>query len=223
MNDVSEILGLHGVAKYFPDGDVHALRSVDLRIDRGDYCTIMGKSGSGKSTLLNILGLIDLPTSGSYMVDGCDVTSMPQRAVDSLRAETFGFVFQAFHLVPYLTTEENVELGLSYRAPSRSTRKALVNAALDRVEISHRAASQVNNLSGGERQRVAIARALVREPAVLLADEPTGNLDERTAESILSLFDAINASGTTLVVVTHDEGTAQRSRRKFVMRDGVLQ
>lgn len=218
----SSVLELYGVTRHFEEGRVKAVHGVDLSVQSGDYCAIMGRSGSGKSTLLNILGLIDRPTGGTYLVEGNDIAAMRTAHVDSLRAETFGFVFQAFHLVPYLTTRENVELGLTYRAPTRAARAKMISTALDQVGVGHRASMEVSNLSGGERQRVAIARALVRNPAVLLADEPTGNLDEENASAILELFDQINAAGTTLLVVTHDVETADRAGRQLVMSDGLL-
>lgn len=216
------ILDLANITKDFEDGKITAIRNVALTLESGDYCAIMGRSGSGKSTLLNILGLIDTPTSGCYRVEGENVADLKSKKVDALRARTFGFVFQGFHLVPYLTTHENVELGLTYQAPPRKDRIKFIDIALEQVGMSHRKFLEVNKLSGGERQRVAIARALVSKPRVLLADEPTGNLDEENSAAILELFDEINATGTTVVVVTHELETADRARRKFIMRDGVL-
>lgn len=217
------VLTLAAITRTYPGPpQVQALRQVDLTVRHGEYLAITGRSGSGKSTLLNILGLIDQPTSGSYRVLGQESVTLRPSHRDRLRAHTFGFVFQAFHLVPYLTGAENVDLGLTYRPPDRAHRKIAVTRALEQVELLDRAGTPVTELSGGERQRVAIARALVRSPEVLLADEPTGNLDESTAGAILNLFDALHRSGVTIMVVTHDGETAARAHRRVHVRDGVI-
>jgi len=196
------------------------LDSTHLSIGAGEYVAVSGRSGSGKSTLLNVVGLLDRLDSGSYELLGTRIDELRPDEIDHTRASVFGFVFQAFHLVPYLTAWENVELGLTYRAPHRKTRRSAVDAALAGVNLAHRGQARASVLSGGERQRVAIARALVRSPRVLLADEPTGNLDEENAAAVLDLFDEVNASGVTILMVTHDRTTAGRARREITMRDG---
>lgn len=182
----------------------------------------MGRSGSGKSTLLNILGLLDLPSTGRYEIFGSETTLMRTNQLDQIRASTFGFVFQAFHLVPYLTVRESVEMGVTYHRQPRAQRLKKVDEYLERVGMSHRAYAQISTLSGGEKQRTAIARALVRNPNVLLADEPTGNLDESTALDVLSIFDSIVSDGVALVMVTHDPLTAARTDHQIVIRDGMV-
>lgn len=204
------------------NGAVAALRGASLDVRAGERLAITGRSGCGKSTLLHVLGLLDGLTAGRYRVDGADVAALPARDLDVLRARTFGFVFQAFHLVPYLTTRENVELGLTYDRRPRRGRTAHLDGLLDRVGLGHRRDAAVTTLSGGERQRVAVARALVRDPGVLLADEPTGNLDEDSAAGVLDLFDEVARAGVAVVVVTHDEATAARADRRCRMRDGVV-
>lgn len=221
MDRSAPVLDMSGVARTYPGPPpVQALRRVDLTVEAGDYCAITGRSGSGKSTLLNLLGLIDQPTAGSYRVMGRESVRLRARHRDQLRAQSFGFVFQAFHLVPYLTGAENIELGLTYRPPGHRERRSAVARALAQVELTDRGDAPVIELSGGERQRIAIARALVRSPQVLLADEPTGNLDDNTAASILDLFDGLHQAGVTLLVVTHDPETAARAPRQVHVRDG---
>lgn len=201
---------------------VSALRGVSLHVAPGESVAVTGRSGSGKSTLLNVLGLLEGLTSGTYLVDGADTSTMPGRDLDALRARLFGFVFQSFHLVPYLTTRENVELGLTYDRRPRRERAQRIDALLDQVGLAHRRDAVVSTLSGGERQRTAVARALVRRPAVLLADEPTGNLDEASAADVLALFEQVREAGVAVVVVTHDAPTAARAQREYRMRDGQV-
>jgi putative ABC transport system ATP-binding protein len=201
---------------------VHALRDVDLRIADGDYVSIMGPSGSGKSTLLNIVGCLDRPTSGVYRLDTQPVGALDERALSQIRARKVGFVFQVFHLVPRLTAAANVELPMLLAGIDPAVRTRRVARALEAVALSDRAQHRPDQLSGGERQRVAIARAVVMGPAVLLADEPTGNLDRASGAEIVTLLEAMNAEGLTLIVVTHDPELGQRARRRLHMVDGAM-
>ncbi len=202
---------------------VDALCGVSLTISRGEYAAIMGPSGSGKSTLMNILGCLDRPTSGTYALDGSPVHAMSDDEQAEIRNRRIGFVFQSFHLLPRFPAWKNVELPLVYLGIPRRERKRRAMATLDRVELGARVEHLPNELSGGERQRVAIARALVTEPVLVLADEPTGNLDSRTGEEIVQLFGRLNTqAGVTIVVVTHDAGVAHHARRILHMKDGLL-
>lgn len=201
---------------------VHALREVDLSIPAGDYVAIMGPSGSGKSTLLHIVGCLDRPTSGSYRLDGKDVAGLDEAALTEIRRHRIGFVFQAFYLVPRLTAFENVELPLVFAGIGRRDRKERVEKALAAVGLLDRARHRPDQLSGGERQRVAIARAVVLGPSILLADEPTGNLDRASGAEVFRLLETMNAEGLTLVVVTHDPALASRARRRVRLLDGAV-
>jgi len=201
---------------------VHALRGIDLTIPDGDYCSIMGPSGSGKSTLLNILGCLDRPTSGSYKLDGRDVGLLDDDALSRIRRHRIGFVFQFYHLVPRLTAAGNVELPMIFAGVERPERAARVSRILEEVGLAGRAEHRADQLSGGERQRVAIARAVVMGPTVLLADEPTGNLDTASGNEIVTLLEGLNARGLTLVVVTHDPAIGQRARHRLRLVDGVI-
>jgi putative ABC transport system ATP-binding protein len=214
--DVSRTYELDGVS-------VPALRGVSLTVEPGDYLALVGPSGSGKSTLMHLLGGLDRPTGGRLVIGGRDVSTLTPPEMARLRNETVGFVFQAFHLLPRTSAVENVALPLVYRGVSGRERRARAAEMLDRVGLAHRAAHRPNQMSGGEQQRVAIARALVTGPSVLLADEPTGNLDSVTGEAVLRLLESLNSdSGVAVVVVTHDREVAQRARRRIVMRDGVI-
>lgn len=201
---------------------VVALDEADLLIEQGDYIAIVGPSGSGKSTLLHLLGLLDTATSGVYRLDGIDTAELGERARAGLRANRLGFVFQSFHLLSHRTAVENVMLSEVYRRGSRRDRRPRAIAALERVGLGHRLDAFPTTLSGGERQRVAIARALVGEPSLLLADEPTGNLDSATSEQILDLFDDLHRGGLTLGVITHDDDVSARAMRHVRIQDGKL-
>ena len=218
------LIRLEGVGRTFRSGEieVHALRQADLRIDEGDYLSIVGPSGSGKSTLLNVIALLDRHTSGVYRFEGADVTKMSEGARTGLRAHRIGFVFQAFHLLAHRTVTENVVLSMLYNNVRPKERKPRALAALERVNLGHRADFLPIRLSGGERQRVAIARAIVTDPAILICDEPTGNLDSASTESILELFGRLRSDGLTLLVVTHDQTVSARADRTISMRDGYL-
>ncbi|GGO43104.1 ABC transporter ATP-binding protein [Streptomyces lasiicapitis] len=202
---------------------VEALKPCALRIDPSEYVTVVGPSGSGKSTFLNIVGLLDAPTAGTYLLDGVDTGTLPDAGRTALRGRRIGFVFQSFHLLPHRSAVENVCLAMLYNAVAvRRERTALAREALSRVGLGHRYDALPTRLSGGERQRVAIARALVARPALLLCDEPTGNLDSATADSVLGLLDELHADGMTVVVITHDPGVAGRAPRTITIRDGFL-
>jgi putative ABC transport system ATP-binding protein len=204
------------------DADVHALRDVTLDISEGDYLAVMGPSGSGKSTLLNILGCLDRPTSGRYTFDGRDVSSMPDGERTRLRQSQIGFVFQFFHLLPRLTAQGNVELPMLFAGVPRSERRQRAARALEAVGLSDRVHHRPDQLSGGQRQRVAIARAVVMEPELLLADEPTGNLDRAAAVEVMGLLGAMNEAGQTVVLVTHDPEVGSRARSAVRMDDGAI-
>jgi len=218
---------LEGISKiyYKPDGSVlvEALKDVDLAIPKGEYVAIMGPSGSGKSTMMNVLGCLDRPTRGSYFLDGKDVSRMPDEELSHYRGRKIGFIFQAFNLISQLNTEENVETPLFYQGVPKKERRERAVAALERVGLGDRLGHRPRELSGGQQQRVAIARALVGEPAVLMADEPTGNLDSKTGEAILSLFEELHANGMTIIMVTHDDSVADRCQRVVRLRDGEIE
>jgi len=219
------MIDLKQIHRDFQVGDqvVHALDDIDLHIAAGDYVSIMGPSGSGKSTLLNLIGLLDRATSGQYLLDGEDVTTLSDVEQAATRNRRIGFVFQAFHLVPRLTAVENVELPLILASVPAEQRRALVTRALESLGLGDRAHHKPDQLSGGQRQRVAIARATVTEPAVLLADEPTGNLDHRSGEDVINILESLNHRGITLIVVTHDPEIGGRARRRLEMRDGRIE
>ncbi len=218
------LIELKGIERVFQLGDstVHALTALDLSIDAGEYVAVMGPSGSGKSTLLNLLGLLDRPNAGTYHLEGRDVTTLSPDEQARVRSERIGFVFQSFHLVPRLTAAENIALPMTLAGIPAKERNARVAKALAGFGLENRADHRPDQLSGGQRQRVAIARATIMQPALILADEPTGNLDRHTGEEVVNLLEALNASGVTLVVVTHDQGMGARARRQIVMEDGRL-
>ncbi len=204
------------------DDEVQALRNVSLEVGPGEYVSVMGPSGSGKSTLLNIIGLLDRPTAGVYRLDEEDVTALTDFRAAQVRREKIGFVFQFFHLVPRLTAAENVELPLVLAGLPSAERATIVSGLLREFGIAHRARHRPDQLSGGERQRVAIARAMVMRPAAILADEPTGNLDQPTGREVLQLLEALNARGVALILVTHDPALGNRARRQIRMVDGEV-
>jgi putative ABC transport system ATP-binding protein len=201
---------------------VDALHPSDLTVHPGDYLAIVGPSGSGKSTLLHILGLLDQPTTGTYLLSGQDTSQLPERVRSALRANYIGFVFQSFHLLPHRTAAENVALAMLYNRSPRSGRRRASETALDSVGLSHRIDALPTTMSGGERQRVAIARALVNRPALLLCDEPTGNLDTANSDSIMQHLADLHTAGYTVVVITHDPAVAARAQRVIEIRDGRL-
>ncbi|MEA2416794.1 MAG: putative transport system ATP-binding protein [Thermoanaerobaculia bacterium] len=203
--------------------EVHALKGIDLAVEKGEFIAIMGTSGSGKSTLMNLLGCLDTPTSGSYLIDGVRVDGMDRNALAALRNEKIGFVFQGFNLLPRTSALENVELPMLYdRSGRKRDTQALATAALQRVGLADRLDHQPSELSGGQQQRVAIARALVTEPAIILADEPTGNLDTQTSMEVMALFQQLNEQGITIVLVTHEPDIAVYASRIVEVRDGRI-
>jgi putative ABC transport system ATP-binding protein len=217
------VIELRGVARTYPGPPpVPALRPADLLIAEGDYVAVTGPSGSGKSTLLHLLGLLDTPTQGRYLLDGEDTSALGDKDRSGLRGRRIGVVFQAFHLLPYRTALENVLLAELYNQTPRAARLAAAAGALGAVGLGHRLHSLPTTLSGGECQRVAIARALVNRPALVLCDEPTGNLDSANAAALMGLLDELNAAGYTIVVITHDPAVAAHARRTVAISDGVL-
>ncbi|MFJ1762330.1 ABC transporter ATP-binding protein [Amycolatopsis sp. NPDC088138] len=221
---MNPVIAVSGLRKTYGAGEtaVHALRGVNLTVWPGEYVAIMGASGSGKSTLLNMLGCLDVPTSGQYLLDGFGVGKLNERQLALLRNRKIGFIFQSFNLVPRTSALSNVELPLVYSGLKRSERRRRALAALDMVGLSDRAKHLPSELSGGQIQRVAVARALVTGPAMLLADEPTGNLDRRSTEDVLGVFDRLNQLGRTIVVITHEDEVAAHARRVVRVDDGLI-
>ena len=218
------VIELRGVGKTFLLGDqqVDALAGVDLDIARGEYVSVMGPSGSGKSTLLNMLGLLDKPDRGTYRLTGVETTALAEERRASLRREQIGFVFQSFHLIPRLSAQENIELPMMLEGVAPRERQRLAREVMDRLDLASRAHHLPGQLSGGQRQRVAIARAIVMRPSLLLADEPTGNLDSRSGNEVIQLLEELNRSGITLLMVTHDATLGERAQRRIRMADGRI-
>jgi putative ABC transport system ATP-binding protein len=218
------VIQVHEVTKVYDLGQVkvRALRNVSLRIDRGDFVAVMGSSGSGKSTLMNILGCLDTPTSGRYLIDGIDVSAMDQDGLSDLRNRKIGFIFQSFNLVPRTSALANVELPLAYAGVSRAERRSRAEEALGSVGMTDRLHHEPSELSGGQQQRVAVARAIVTNPSLILADEPTGNLDSHSTEDVLAIFSRLNAEGRTVVLITHEPDVAAQSKRLIRLSDGEI-
>ena len=213
------------VSREFEVGDerVRALRDIDLEIRDGEYAAIMGPSGSGKSTMLNILGLLDRADQGQYFLDNQDTTALTEKKRAALRRQHFGFVFQSFHLVPRMTAAQNVELPLNLDGVSPRERRQRVRDALDAMGLADRARHRPSQLSGGQRQRVAIARAMIMQPGVLLADEPTGNLDSTSGQEVIQALEALNQRGITLIIITHNPVIGERANRRIHMQDGAIE
>ncbi len=218
------LIDIREMTKIYPMGgeEVRALNGVSLGIERGEYVAVMGPSGSGKSTLMNLIGCLDTPSSGAYFLNGREIEKMQDDDLAAIRNKEIGFVFQTFNLMARTTALQNVELPLIYAGFSRTERRRKAEAALDMVNLGDRKNHRPNELSGGQRQRVAIARALVNEPSLILADEPTGNLDSKTGEEIMMLFGKLNDDGNTLVVITHEDDIARCARRVVTLRDGKI-
>ncbi|MEH6764488.1 MAG: ABC transporter ATP-binding protein [Aequorivita antarctica] len=222
---MSLVIKIRNITRDFPLGNeiVKVLKGIDLDIERGEYVALMGPSGSGKSTLMNLLGCLDTPTSGSYELNGSDVSNMTDDELAEIRNKEIGFVFQTFNLLPRTTALENVALPMIYAGASKSERTERAKQVLADVGLADRMDHKPNQLSGGQRQRVAVGRALVNKPSIILADEPTGNLDSKTSDEIMALFDEIHQAGNTVIVVTHEEEIAERAHRIIRLRDGVVE
>ncbi len=221
---MTDLIELKTVTRLYRSDEVEttALHNISLHIRKGEFVAIMGPSGCGKSTLLNILGTIDRPTSGQYLFDGHDLARMPEKDLARHRAAHLGFIFQSFNLVDDLTIHENVELGLLYRRNRKGSRRQAIEQAMDRVGIAHRARHFPHQLSGGQQQRAAIARAIVGQPDLILADEPTGNLDTENGAQVMQILKSLNASGATIVMVTHSQSHADQATRQIDILDGQL-
>ena len=219
------VIETHNISKMYRMGteEIHALRSVTITIQRGEYVAFMGPSGSGKSTLMNIVGCLDTPTNGNYILNGKDVSRMSDNQLADVRNKEIGFVFQTFNLLPRATSLDNVALPLIYAGYNKADREEKAMQALRSVGLDTRAKHRPNELSGGQRQRVAIARALVNDPSIILADEPTGNLDSKTSYEIMDLFEALYAKGNTIIMVTHEEDIARYAHRIVRLRDGLVE
>lgn len=222
---MSKVIEMRNITRDFPLGHeiIKVLKGIDLNVERGEYVALMGPSGSGKSTLMNLLGCLDTPTSGSYILNGKDVSKMSDNELAEIRNKEIGFVFQTFNLMPRTTALENVALPMVYAGASKSERTTRAKEVLSNVGLADRMDHKPNQLSGGQRQRVAVGRALVNRPSMILADEPTGNLDSKTSAEIMSLIDEIHAAGNTVIVVTHEEEIAAHAHRIIRLRDGMIE
>ena len=218
------VIELENVQKIYSMGDekVYALKGISFSVEQGEFISIMGPSGSGKSTCMNMIGCLDTPTSGIVRIDGMETLKMKEKALAELRNRTIGFVFQQYHLIPSMTVLENVMLPLKYKRLEYSKRKSLAETALEKVGLIEREKHRPNELSGGQKQRVAIARAIITEPKIILADEPTGALDTKTGEQVMTLFQESNKSGTTVIIVTHDARIGNSTERCIKILDGLL-
>jgi len=220
-----KVIEIRNIIRNFPLGQeiIKVLKGIDLDIDRGEYVAFMGPSGSGKSTLMNLLGCLDTPTGGSYILNGKDVSKMTDSELAEVRNKEIGFVFQTFNLLPRTTALDNVALPMIYAGASKADRKKRAEEVLTNVGLGDRMDHKPNQLSGGQRQRVAVGRALVNKPSIILADEPTGNLDSKTSVEIMNLFDEIHAAGNTVILVTHEEDIAEHAHRIIRLRDGIIE
>ena len=222
---MNNVIDIKGITRNFQLGQeaVKVLKGIDLTIEKGEYVAFMGPSGSGKSTLMNLLGCLDTPTSGSYILNGADVSTMTDDQLAEIRNKEIGFVFQTFNLLPRTTALDNVALPMIYAGKSKTERNERAAEVLKNVGLADRMDHKPNQLSGGQRQRVAVGRALVNKPSIILADEPTGNLDSKTSVEIMNLFDEIHAAGNTVILVTHEEDIAEHAHRVIRLRDGVIE
>ena len=222
---MTAVVEMHDITKVYGEGEaeVRAVDGISLTVEPGEYVAIMGASGSGKSTVMNIIGALDVATSGTYKIDGVDIGDLDDDALSLVRNRRIGFVFQAFNLIPRMSAAVNVELPLMYRGVRRSERRRRALDALAKVGLADRSHHQPNELSGGQQQRVAVARALAMEPSLMLADEPTGNLDSRSTADVLDLLDEIHAEGKTIVIITHEDDVAERAGRVVTLRDGKVE
>jgi putative ABC transport system ATP-binding protein len=222
---VTAVVEMHDITKVYGQGEaeVRAVDGISLTVEPGEYVAIMGASGSGKSTVMNIIGALDVATSGTYKIDGVDIGDLDDDALSLVRNRRIGFIFQAFNLIPRMSAASNVELPLMYRGVRRSERRRRALDALAKVGLADRSHHQPNELSGGQQQRVAVARALAMEPSLMLADEPTGNLDSRSTADVLDLLDEIHAEGKTIVIITHEDDVAERAGRVVTLRDGKVE
>jgi len=221
---LSPLLAAEHLIKIYQLGDyeIHALRGINFSIEKGEFVAVMGPSGSGKTTFMNILGCLDRPTKGRYLLEGNDISALDRNGLARIRSQKIGFVFQSFNLLARTTALENVELPLLYNSNSPKEKVKRAQEALDRVGLAERGSSYPNQLSGGQQQRVAIARALVNDPAIILADEPTGNLDTRTSIEVLELFQSLNENGITIILITHEQDIAAYAKRNITFRDGRI-
>ncbi len=222
---MTAVVEMHDITKVYGQGEaeVRAVDGISLTVEPGEYVAIMGASGSGKSTVMNIIGALDVATSGTYKIDGVDIGDLDDDALSLVRNRRIGFIFQAFNLIPRMSAASNVELPLMYRGVRRSERRRRALDALAKVGLADRSHHQPNELSGGQQQRVAVARALAMEPSLMLADEPTGNLDSRSTADVLDLLDEIHSEGKTIVIITHEDDVAERAGRVVTLRDGKVE